>query len=154
MILGRYGFKPCRKQFIHHVIPSVVVFSACGGRNGVEEPAVLGPIAGFSTTQDGPPADDLASLERSLTGVARELRTLVDRLRFESARREAILAGMAEGVLAVDPDLRVTFCNKAFLRAIGFRGENFERLSLLDPKAVLFIDDRQAQVGELNARFE
>jgi two-component system, OmpR family, phosphate regulon sensor histidine kinase PhoR len=76
--------------------------------------------------------DDLASLERSLTGVARELRTLVDRLRFESARREAILAGMAEGVLAVDPDLRVTFCNQAFLRAIGFRGESFERLSLLE----------------------
>jgi two-component system, OmpR family, phosphate regulon sensor histidine kinase PhoR len=76
--------------------------------------------------------DDLASLERSLTGVARELRTLVDRLRFESARREAILGGMAEGVLAVDPDLRVTFCNRAFLRAIGFRGESFERLSLLE----------------------
>jgi two-component system, OmpR family, phosphate regulon sensor histidine kinase PhoR len=76
--------------------------------------------------------DDLASLERSLTGVARELRTLVDRLRFESARREAILGGMAEGVLAVDPDLRVTFCNQAFLRAIGFRGESFERLSLIE----------------------
>jgi two-component system phosphate regulon sensor histidine kinase PhoR len=76
--------------------------------------------------------DDLASLERSLTGVARELRTLVDRLRFVSARREAILGGMAEGVLAVDPDLRVTFCNRAFLRAIGFRGESFERLSLLE----------------------
>jgi two-component system phosphate regulon sensor histidine kinase PhoR len=76
--------------------------------------------------------DDLASLEGSLTGVARELRTLVDRLRFESARHEAILGAMAEGVLAVDPDLRVTFCNQAFLRAIGFRGESFERLSLLE----------------------
>ncbi len=29
---------------------------------------------------------------------------------------------MAEGVLAVDPDLKVTFCNQALLRAIGFRG--------------------------------
>src|SRR5712691_451354 len=86
-------------------------------------------------TADGPSydsSDELGSLERSLTGVARELRKLVDRLRFESARREAILAGMAEGVLAVDPDLRVTFCNQAFLRAIGFRGESFERLSLLE----------------------
>lgn len=91
-------------------------------------------LAGAASDQ--PPVsdsqDDLASLERSLTGVARELRTLVDRLRFESARREAILAGMAEGVLAVDPDMRVTFCNQAFLRAIGFRGESFERLSLLE----------------------
>lgn len=91
-------------------------------------------LAGAASDQ--PPVsdsqDDLASLERSLTAVARELRALVDRLRFESARREAILAGMAEGVLAVDPDLRVTFCNQAFLRAIGFRGESFERLSLLE----------------------
>ena len=56
-------------------------------------------------------------LERSLVGVGQELRGLVSNLRFESARREAILAGMAEGVLAVDPDLRVTFCNQALLAA-------------------------------------
>ena len=76
-------------------------------------------------------SDELSSLERSVAGVALELRKLVDRLRFESARREAILAGMAEGVLAVDHELRVTFCNTAFLRAIGFRGTTFEGLSLL-----------------------
>jgi two-component system, OmpR family, phosphate regulon sensor histidine kinase PhoR len=76
--------------------------------------------------------DDLGSLERSLTGVSSELRTLVENLRFESARREAILTGMAEGVLAVDRESRVTFCNQAFLRAIGFRGERYEGLSLLE----------------------
>jgi two-component system phosphate regulon sensor histidine kinase PhoR len=77
-------------------------------------------------------ADDLGSLESSISGVAKELRRLLDRLRFESARREAILSSMAEGVLAVDPDLRVTFCNTAFLKAIGFRGASFEGLSLLE----------------------
>jgi two-component system phosphate regulon sensor histidine kinase PhoR len=77
-------------------------------------------------------SDDLGSLERSIEGVSKELRRLLDRLRFESARREAILSSMAEGVLAVDPDLRVTFCNTAFLRAIGFRGASFEGLSLLE----------------------
>lgn len=77
-------------------------------------------------------SDDLGSLERSIAGVAKELRRLLDRLRFESARREAILSSMAEGVLAVDPDLRVTFCNTAFLKAIGFRGATFEGLSLLE----------------------
>ena len=76
--------------------------------------------------------DDLGSLELSLTSVAKELRRLLDRLRFENARREAILSSMAEGVLAVDPDLRVTFCNAAFLKAIGFRGATFEGLSLLE----------------------
>jgi two-component system phosphate regulon sensor histidine kinase PhoR len=77
-------------------------------------------------------SDDLGSLEASIAGVATELRRLLDRLRFESARREAILTSMAEGVLAVDPDLRVTFCNTAFLKAIGFRGASFEGLSLLE----------------------
>ena len=76
--------------------------------------------------------DDLGSLERSLTGVAGELHTLVENLRFESARREAILGGMTEGVLAVDHELRIIFCNRAFLRAVGFRGEKYERLSLLE----------------------
>ena len=75
--------------------------------------------------------DDLGSLERSLHRVGAELRTLVRNLRFESARREALLAGMAEGVLAVDHDLRVTFCNDALLRAIGFRGERYEGVGLL-----------------------
>ena len=78
------------------------------------------------------PSDELGSLERSLAGVAIELRKLLDRLYFESARREAILSGMAEGVLAVDHDLRVTFCNSAFLRAIDFRGINFEGRYLLE----------------------
>ena len=35
-------------------------------------------------------SDDLGSLERSIAGVAKELRRLLDRLRFENARREAI----------------------------------------------------------------
>lgn len=74
--------------------------------------------------------DELGSLERSLAGVAIELQKLLDRLRYESARREAILSGMAEGVLAVGHDLRVTFCNSAFLRAIDFRGPNFEGVFL------------------------
>ena len=77
------------------------------------------------------PNDDLGSLERSLTGVGQELRSLVSNLRFESARREAILSGMAEGVLAVDPDLRVTFCNQALLAAIRFRSSRYEGLGLL-----------------------
>src|SRR5579871_377066 len=77
-------------------------------------------------------SDELASLERSLAGVAIELQRLLDRLRYESARREAILSGMAEGVLAVDRDLRVTFSNSAFLRAIDFRRSNCEGRFLLE----------------------
>ena len=76
--------------------------------------------------------DELGSLERSLSGVAIELQRLLDRLRFESARREAILSGMAEGVLAVDHELRVTFSNTAFLKVIDFRGARSEGRLLLE----------------------
>ena len=77
-------------------------------------------------------SDELGTLERSLAGVAIELQRLLDSLRYESARREAILSGMTEGVLAVDPELRVTFCNAAFLRAIEFRGMRYEGRFLLE----------------------
>ena len=91
-----------------------------------------GILTGSTESPAADSSDDLGSLERSIAGVAKELRRLLDRLRFENARREAILSSMAEGVLAVDPDLRVTFCNTAFLRAIGFRSPAFEGLSLLE----------------------
>ena len=91
-----------------------------------------GMLTGAADRPHTDASDDLWSLERSLAGVSKELKRLLDRLRFESARREAILSSMAEGVLAVDPDLRVTFCNTAFLKAIGFRGASFEGLSLLE----------------------
>jgi two-component system, OmpR family, phosphate regulon sensor histidine kinase PhoR len=77
-------------------------------------------------------SDELASLERSLAGVAMELQRILDRQRYEAARREALLSGMTEGVLAVDRELRVTFCNSAFLRAIDFRGATFEGRFLLE----------------------
>jgi two-component system, OmpR family, phosphate regulon sensor histidine kinase PhoR len=63
--------------------------------------------------------DDMGALELSFARVAAQVRSLVDRLRLESARREAILASMAEGVLAVDSDLRVIFANDAVIRAVG-----------------------------------
>jgi two-component system phosphate regulon sensor histidine kinase PhoR len=76
-------------------------------------------------------SDELAALERAMGGVAMELQKLLDRLRFESARREAILSGMTEGVLAVDHELRATFCNAAFLKAVDFRGASPEGQYLL-----------------------
>jgi len=65
--------------------------------------------------------DDLGLLARSLQRTAPRIRELVESLKLEGARREAILASMVEGVLAVDKDLRVTFCNHSFARTIGAR---------------------------------
>jgi two-component system phosphate regulon sensor histidine kinase PhoR len=65
--------------------------------------------------------DDLGLLARSLQRTAPRIRELVESLKLEGARREAILVSMVEGVLAVDKDLRVTFCNQSFARTIGAR---------------------------------
>lgn len=65
--------------------------------------------------------DQLEALDRSLLRMAGQTRVLVERAKLEAARREAILASMAEGVLAVDENLRVTFCNQALARLAGTR---------------------------------
>ncbi len=80
------------------------------------------------TAADG----DLRGLESMLAIVAKEVRGLLVRLSFESARREAILSGMAEGVLALDQDLRVTFSNNAFSRALGAPTAGIEGRTLLE----------------------
>jgi len=64
-------------------------------------------------------ADELGSLGRSLNRMASQLKDLVEGLQLESARREAILASMVEGVLVVDGELRVIFCNQAFARLVA-----------------------------------
>src|ERR1700677_5256957 len=50
--------------------------------------------------------DELSALAESLGRVAEQVNELVDKVRLEGARRDAILTGMVEGVLAVDQELR------------------------------------------------
>ena len=64
---------------------------------------------------------ELASLGRAMKAMADRIRLVMDRANLELTRREAILACMAEGVLAVDQNLRVIFCNEAFAKAFGTR---------------------------------
>ena len=74
--------------------------------------------------------DELGMLGESLHRMAMQIGDLVDRLSLESARLEAILASMVEGVLVVDEDLRVMFCNASFARAVGAQERVAERVSL------------------------
>ncbi len=76
--------------------------------------------------------DELGRLARSLDRAAAQHRELVERLSLESGRREAILASMVEGVLAVDNNLRVIFCNQSFAQAAGAAWPVTERLPLLE----------------------
>ncbi|MGH9377691.1 MAG: sensor histidine kinase [Terriglobia bacterium] len=76
--------------------------------------------------------DELAALARSLRRAAGQWQGLLDQLKLESARREAILKSMVEGVLAVDDDLRVIFCNESFASLVGAGLPLPARLPLLD----------------------
>jgi two-component system phosphate regulon sensor histidine kinase PhoR len=92
-----------------------------------------GLLAGPVEAPSGAAAhDELAALEASLGAVAQQIHALVARSKLESGRREAILSGMAEGVLAVDRELRVVFSNDAVLRALGARSPVAERTRLLE----------------------
>lgn len=76
---------------------------------------------------DDPPADpelfraddELGVLGRSMSRVPPRVRELVQRVGIEAQRREAILAGMVEALLAVDQHLKVVLCNDAFARVAG-----------------------------------
>ena len=66
--------------------------------------------------------DEFGDLARSLSQMAPQIEELVNRLTNELTRREAILASMSDGVLAVDARLNVTFCNNAFTKTVGNHG--------------------------------
>src|SRR5882762_3546041 len=80
-----------------------------------------------------PDADDqLREFSRALARMALQLRGPLGRLSLESVRREAILSAMVEGVLAVDHEMRITFCNDSFARVIGAPATIAERTPLLE----------------------
>ncbi|MGH9452982.1 MAG: ATP-binding protein [Terriglobia bacterium] len=100
-----------------------------------------------SDSQPVPPAlleadDELGALARSLNHAAGQLRDLLDRLKGESARREAILASMREGVVAVDRDLRLTFFNESFSRLTGVNPQ-------LPPRTLLIEAVRDVGLSEM-----
>src|SRR3954463_2707880 len=73
------------------------------------------PASTLSLSGRGP--EELESLERAMRSMAERVRQVVERASLELSRRETILACMAEGVLAVDQNLKVVFCNDAFAAA-------------------------------------
>jgi len=82
--------------------------------------------------------EETAVLNQSFHRMASRIRDLVDRLSLESDRRAAILKSMAEGVLAVDHQMRVLFVNQSLSNALGLKAPVEENTPLLgivrDPK--------------------
>jgi two-component system, OmpR family, phosphate regulon sensor histidine kinase PhoR len=77
------------------------------------------PATEADLPEDGPV--EIQKLARSMKALSQRVRRVVERANLESPRREAILACMAEGVLAVDEQLKVSFCNHAFAEAFSAR---------------------------------
>ncbi len=77
------------------------------------------PNAETDLPDDGPP--ELQSLSRAMRSMAERVRQVVERANLEASRRETILACMAEGVLAVNTEMNVVFCNDAFAQAFSTR---------------------------------
>jgi two-component system, OmpR family, phosphate regulon sensor histidine kinase PhoR len=63
----------------------------------------------------------LEPLGRGLRQVSERVRHIIERANLEVSRREAILSCMAEGVLAVDGNVNVVFCNEAFAESFSAR---------------------------------
>jgi two-component system, OmpR family, phosphate regulon sensor histidine kinase PhoR len=76
--------------------------------------------------------DEIGALAQAINQAATQWQQLVGRLQIESARREAILKSIAEGVVAVDKDLRVIFCNDSLARLLGVQPPLSSRPSLVD----------------------
>ena len=76
--------------------------------------------------------EETAALNASLHRMDFRIRELVERLSLESARRDAILSSMAEGVLAVNRQLQVVFCNRALLNALGLKRAVHEGMPVHD----------------------
>jgi two-component system phosphate regulon sensor histidine kinase PhoR len=76
-------------------------------------------------------SEEVELLNQSLRRMASRIRELVDRLSLESTRRDVILKSMVEGVLAVDHQMRVMFCNQALSEALGLKHPVEENVPLV-----------------------
>ena len=88
--------------------------------------------AEYAGTLASQPDDELGSVAHSLRDMAQQFRRMLGTLAEESAQRKALLAGMAEGVLAVDQEMRVTFCNGSFARAMKVREPLPDRVPVVE----------------------
>jgi two-component system, OmpR family, phosphate regulon sensor histidine kinase PhoR len=70
--------------------------------------------------------DELADLSGTLNQTALKLDQTIKALIGEKNQSAAILAGMEEGVVVVDTDKRVIFCNSAFREAAGVSNVSWE----------------------------
>ena len=120
--------------------------------------AFAGELAegGFSGAVAIEADDELGSVARALRHMAQRFRDMLDRLSQESTQRRAILASMVEGVLAVDGEMRVTFCNDSLATAVRARTPVPEHLPVVqlirDPDLRTLLEQVLASGGPARRR--
>jgi len=94
--------------------------------------------------------DELGELARALSRMSSRLEEVFDGLSTELARREAILASMTEGVLAVNEKLQVSFCNDSFIRELATPGivEGMPLIRVLRDPTLFQLLKRVVESGE------
>ncbi len=78
------------------------------------------------------PGDEVGALAASFDSLADSLRTTLGELREEQARLRGILASVAEGIIAVDAESRVTLINPQAASLLGVREEQAVGTSIDD----------------------
>jgi len=86
----------------------------------------------YSRRVESRPGDEIGVLGDTMNRLADELTRRIAGLGHERAQLEAMVAGMQEGVLAVDHEGRVVFCNQAVRRLLDVDDEIIEGQTLLD----------------------
>jgi len=84
--------------------------------------SVVGGLVRVDSSRNAPASsdDEIEGLVGSISGMAREFRETVGALADERDRFGAVLEGMGEAVVAIDGDRRVTLCNRAAHRLLGW----------------------------------
>ena len=86
----------------------------------------------YSRRVESRPGDEIGVLGDTMNRLAEELTRRIAGLAHERAQLGAMVAGMQEGVLAVDPKGRVVFCNRAVGRLLDVDAEIAEGQMLAD----------------------
>ena len=95
-------------------------------------------LAGAGEVSESSAEDELGALERHLVDLAREMRAQLARTEAERARLEAVLRGMVDGMVVLDPDGQIVLCNRAAIEQLELPtdGEPVgEKLSLRLPRS-------------------
>jgi len=120
-----------RKMYWNLTAAGLVIAAIAGGISLWISARISGPVAAmrqtaelyasgdFTRHTDIPDSAELAALASAMNSMADQLREKIETITLERNELAAVLAGMVEGVLAVDSQARIVSINKAASECLG-----------------------------------